>query len=96
MKSANKHKRSIVYSVRRRRLKGCCDGVTVTYVFEAEQLPPAGFLRSTAESASELWSRYPDPLAQEAVEAYFRHHYWRHADRLALPSGSHATPSVRW
>ena len=54
----------------------------ITYVFEAEQLPPPGFLRSTAESARELWSKHPDPLAPDAVEAYFRHHYWRNADVL--------------
>ena len=54
----------------------------VTHVFEAEHLPPPGFLRSTAETARELWGRYPDPLAPDAIEAYFRHHYWRHADVL--------------
>lgn len=62
--------------------EGRLPGLGVTHVFEAEQLPPPGFLRSTAESARELWGRHPDPLAPEAVEAYFRHHYWRHADVL--------------
>ncbi len=62
--------------------EGRLPGLGITHVFEAEQLPPPGFLRSTAESAAELWSKYPDPLAPEAVEAYFRHHYWRHADVL--------------
>jgi CRISPR-associated endonuclease/helicase Cas3 len=47
-----------------------------TYVFEAEEKPPAGLLRAAAEAAKELLSRYPDPLAPEAVEAYFRFFYW--------------------
>jgi CRISPR-associated endonuclease/helicase Cas3 len=48
----------------------------VTYVFEAEEKPPAGLLRAAAEAGKELLSKYPDPLAPEAIEAYFRLLYW--------------------
>jgi CRISPR-associated endonuclease/helicase Cas3 len=47
-----------------------------TYVFEAEERPPAGLLRSAADTARELQSTYSDPLDPKAVEAYFRHFYW--------------------
>ena len=47
-----------------------------TYVFEAEERPPVGLLRSAADTARELHSQYPDPLDPVAVEAYFRHFYW--------------------
>jgi len=48
----------------------------LTYVFEAEDKPPAGLLRAAAEAGKELLSLYPDPLAPEAIEAYFRLLYW--------------------
>jgi CRISPR-associated endonuclease/helicase Cas3 len=50
-------------------------------IFESPSLPPAGFIRNTAASAAEILSgNPPDPLAPEAVESYFRIHYWKHAD----------------
>lgn len=48
----------------------------LTYVFEAEEKPPAGLLRAAAEAGKELLTKYPDPLAPEAIEAYFRLLYW--------------------
>jgi CRISPR-associated endonuclease/helicase Cas3 len=47
-----------------------------TYVFEAEERPPLGILRSAADAAKELESEHLDPLDPAAVEAYFRHFYW--------------------
>lgn len=47
-----------------------------TYLFEAEERPPVGLLRSAADAAKELESHYPDPLDPVAVEAYFRLFYW--------------------
>ena len=47
-----------------------------TYVFEAEERPPAGLLLTAADTARELRSLYPDPLDPAAVEAYFKHFYW--------------------
>jgi CRISPR-associated endonuclease/helicase Cas3 len=52
-----------------------------TYVFEAEERPPVGLLRSAADTAKELASQYPDPLDPAAVEAYFRLFYWTQKDR---------------
>jgi CRISPR-associated endonuclease/helicase Cas3 len=48
----------------------------VTYVFEAEEKPPAGLLRAAADAGKELLSKYRDPIAPEAIEAYFRLLYW--------------------
>jgi CRISPR-associated endonuclease/helicase Cas3 len=52
----------------------------MTYVFEAEEKPPAGLLRAAAEAAKELFPRYSDPLAPEAIVAYFRLLYWIRKD----------------
>jgi len=52
----------------------------VTYVFEADEKPPAGLLRAAAEAGKELLSKYRDPLAPEAIEAYFRLLYWIRKD----------------
>src|ERR1039458_9183331 len=48
----------------------------LTYVFEAEEKPPPGLLRAAADAGKELLPRYPDPLAPEAIEAYFQLLYW--------------------
>jgi CRISPR-associated endonuclease/helicase Cas3 len=48
----------------------------ITYVFEAEEKPPVGLLRAAADAGHELLSNYPDPLAPEAIEAYFQFFYW--------------------
>jgi CRISPR-associated endonuclease/helicase Cas3 len=49
----------------------------LTYVFEAEDKPPAGLLRAAADVGKELLPKYSsDPLAPEAIEAYFRLLYW--------------------
>jgi CRISPR-associated endonuclease/helicase Cas3 len=51
------------------------------FIFEPPSLPPAGFLRATADSASEVLAGPPrDLLSPEAIESYFRHHYWRHQE----------------
>ena len=52
----------------------------LTYVFEGEEQPPPGLLRAAAQTRKELLSRYPDPLAPEAIEAYFRLFYWSKKD----------------
>lgn len=50
--------------------------IGVTYLFEAEDKPPAGLLRAAAEVGRELLPSHPDPLASEAIEAYFQLFYW--------------------
>ena len=52
----------------------------LTYVFRSEEKPPAGLLRAAAEAGKELLSKYRDPLAPEAIEAYFRLLYWSRKD----------------
>lgn len=52
------------------------------YLFDTEKLPPAGLLRQTAQVGRELlavlWpgGERPDPLAPDAIAAYFRQYYW--------------------
>jgi CRISPR-associated endonuclease/helicase Cas3 len=53
------------------------------FIFEPPLLPPAGFLRATASSAAEvLATTQVDLLSPEAIEAYFRIHYWQHQSRM--------------
>ncbi len=53
-----------------------------TYVFDAEEEPPAGLQREGACKAKELWSQFgDDPLAPAAVREYFRHVYWHNQHR---------------
>lgn len=51
------------------------------YVFDAESLPPPGVLRAAAQCGRELVPRYSDPIAPEAVEAFFRLFYWTQEHR---------------
>ena len=46
------------------------------YVFDTESPPPPGLLRAAAQCGRELIGRYADPIAPDAVEAYFRLFYW--------------------
>lgn len=73
---------SIAQAAGRCNREGQLSGLGTTYVFEAEQPPPPGFLQDSAQTARELWPRHPDPLAPAAIDAYFRHHYWRSSDLL--------------
>lgn len=53
------------------------------FIFEPPHLPPVGFLRATAASAAEvLAGPLPDLLSPEAIESYFRIHYWRHQSQM--------------
>jgi CRISPR-associated endonuclease/helicase Cas3 len=49
--------------------------------FEAEKLPPVGFLRQSADSGSELIEDFRDDLlSPSAIETYFELHYWKKSD----------------
>jgi len=48
--------------------------------FDAEQRPPPGFLRQSADSAAELLEDFDDLLSPAAIEAYFQLHYWKKSD----------------
>jgi len=49
----------------------------VVYVFTPEGGVPPGHFRITADKGAEVQSLYPDPLAPEAVEHYFRLLFWQ-------------------
>jgi CRISPR-associated endonuclease/helicase Cas3 len=70
---------SIAQAAGRCNREGLLD-LGLTYVFEAEDKPPAGLLRAAAEAGKELLSKFRDPLAPEAIEAYFRLLYWIRKD----------------
>ena len=73
---------SIAQAAGRCNREGKLEGLGTTYVFEADQPPPPGHLRATAQTARELFSQHADPLAPTAIEAYFHQHYWKSADLL--------------
>ena len=50
-------------------------------LFEGENLPPPGFLRQSADSGKELLDEFADDLlSPQAIEEYFRLHYWKKSD----------------
>ncbi len=52
------------------------------FLFSTENPPPKGFLRQAAQSAEEVLALgFSDPLGLDAIEAFFRTHYWKHQDR---------------
>jgi CRISPR-associated endonuclease/helicase Cas3 len=60
----------------------------IVYLFEDQEPPPFGELRTAADHGQEILNRYPqDPLGLEAVRHYFLIHYHRQAhlwDRHAI------------
>ncbi len=54
------------------------------YVFETARKPPPT-LRGSIDCARQLIHDHPDPLALDAIEAYFRHHYWRRKHGAGKP-----------
>lgn len=55
------------------------DGAPVlgqVYAFDTDRPPPPGLQRAAAQCGLELREAHPDPLAPDAVEAYFRLFYW--------------------
>ena len=58
----------------------------VTYVFQAEEPPPPGLLRQTAQAAELILPRFPeDPIGLAAVRAYFERHFWTQTDCMDKP-----------
>jgi CRISPR-associated endonuclease/helicase Cas3 len=56
------------------------------YLFETENPPPPGLQRAAAQCARELADRHADPIAPEAVEAYFRLFYWSQQHQWDKPN----------
>jgi len=49
--------------------------------FQAEKAPPPGFLRQSADAAGQVIPLHDDALSLEAVEHFFRLHYWQQKDQ---------------
>ncbi len=57
-----------------------------TFVFQAEEPPPPGMLRQTAQAAELVLPRFEnDPIGLAAVRAYFERHFWAQADGMDRP-----------
>jgi CRISPR-associated endonuclease/helicase Cas3 len=68
---------SIAQAAGRCNREGLFDAGTVK-VFSLPELPPPGFLRSTASTALTLVDRYASDLIHpEAIQHYFQVHYWQ-------------------
>lgn len=69
---------SIAQAAGRCNREGKLSGRGRVFVFEADQLPPPGHLRQTAETAIELLpDHHNDLLAPSAIDQYFDLHYWK-------------------
>jgi CRISPR-associated endonuclease/helicase Cas3 len=74
---------SIAQAAGRCNREGRLPELGITYLFQAQDPPPPGYLRDTAATARELLPGFrADPLSPIAIEAYFRQHYWKWSDRL--------------
>ncbi|MGQ0639900.1 MAG: CRISPR-associated endonuclease Cas3'' [Gemmatimonadaceae bacterium] len=51
------------------------------FLYETSSPPPPGLLRYAAQVAHELTEMYPNPLAPNAISAYFRQLYWTQEHR---------------
>lgn len=51
------------------------------YLFETEDLPPAGSLRMAAVHGREIFGQHSDPLSPEAMKDFFDLHYWKQSDQ---------------
>lgn len=49
----------------------------IVYVFDAERPPPMGVLQQAADTAGELVGLYDDLLSLEAINHFFRLHFWK-------------------
>jgi CRISPR-associated endonuclease/helicase Cas3 len=64
------------------------------YLFDFGELPPPGFLRQAAYSTSEVAGRgVEDLLSLEAVQEYFRIHFWRHSDSMDVKQVASCWPA---
>lgn len=50
------------------------------YLFETDTLPPAGFLRQSADTTRELMPEFDDLLSPAATHYYFEQLYWQNCD----------------
>lgn len=53
-----------------------------TFVFKPERAIPAGFLRQCAQVAEQVMPGHADVLGLDAVEHYFRLHYWQRSREM--------------
>lgn len=51
------------------------------YFFQSERRPPSGTLRMSADHGLEIARLFDDLLSPNAIEAYFRLHYWQQNER---------------
>ncbi|MFC1758904.1 CRISPR-associated helicase Cas3', partial [Planctomycetota bacterium] len=70
---------SLAQAAGRCNREGLLDAGKVIF-FDAEELPPPGYLRQSADSAKELLGDFDDLLSPDAIEAYFEMHYWKKSD----------------
>ena len=73
---------SIAQAAGRCNREGKLAGMGQTFVFKPEHPIPKGFLRHSAQVAEQVMPLYAEPLALEAVEHYFRMHYWQRSTEM--------------
>jgi len=73
---------SIAQAAGRCNREGKLAGMGQTFVFKPERAIPAGFLRQSAQVAEQVMPGHADLLGLDAVEHYFRMHYWQRSTEM--------------
>jgi CRISPR-associated endonuclease/helicase Cas3 len=73
---------SIAQAAGRCNREGNLAGMGQTFVFKPERAIPAGFLRQSAQVAEQVMPGHDDVLGLDAVEHYFRLHYWQRSTEM--------------
>lgn len=73
---------SIAQAAGRCNREGKLAGMGQTFVFKPERAIPAGYLRQSAQVAEQVMPGHADVLGLDAVEHYFRLHYWQRSTEM--------------
>lgn len=73
---------SIAQAAGRCNREGKLSGMGQTFVFKPERAIPPGYLRQSAQVAEQVMPGHADVLSLDAVEHYFRMHYWQRSTEM--------------
>lgn len=84
---------SIAQAAGRCNREGKLSGVGQTFVFTPERPIPKGYLRQSAQVSAQVLPGYADVLGLDAIEHFFRLHYWQRGNEMDTKSIMECWPS---